>query len=88
MKIRLLRPIYFIWTVIPVILLLTYLSLGLPHMIWSYSWFDEGQGYDPFAHRTYTRCTFIGPYGAFTTHPNNGRCEWFRFFLKKQEDRT
>jgi hypothetical protein len=63
---------------------LGYQSHGLPHGIWSYSWVDQGQGYDPLAHRWYTRCTFIGPYGSITTHPTNGRCGWV-VFAKKAE---
>ena len=47
MKIRLFRIIYFIWIIIPAGLYLTYLILGLPHVIWSYSWLDQGQGHDP-----------------------------------------
>ena len=74
---RILR--YFMWIIIPVTVYLAYLILGLPHFIWSYSWADEGQGYNPWANRTYTRCTFIGPYGSYTIIPNNGRCDWIIF---------
>jgi len=84
MKIRLFRIIYFIWIIIPAGLYLTYLILGLPHVIWSYSWLDQGQGHDPFAYRYYTRCTFVGSYGVFTTHPTNGKCPWFQFFKERE----
>ncbi len=76
----LIRASYFAWVIAPVCLVLGYLILGLPHVIWSYAWRDQGQGYDPHAFRYYTRCTFIGPYGAFTTYPTNGKCGWVRFF--------
>ena len=74
---------FFWWIFIPVGVYLAYqtmkFSAGLPHFIWSYSWVDEGQGYDPWAERYYTRCTFIGPYGSFTTTPNIGKCGWIIF---------
>ena len=44
---------------------------------------DTGQGMDPFLKRTYTRCSFIGPYGQFDQHAVNGRCAWVRFIEKE-----
>lgn len=85
MKARLLPITYFVWIVVPVALFIAYLAFGLPHVIWSYSFLDNGRGNDPFVERHYTRCTFIGPYGSFTTHPADGTCPWFRFFKEKQE---
>lgn len=71
---------YFAWVVVPVGLWFTYNTIGLPHGIWSYSWIDQGQGMDPFAYRTYTRCRFIGPYGQFDEPAEFGRCAWVKFF--------
>ena len=85
MTVRFLRLSYFIWLIVPVTILLLYLIFGMPHMIWSYSWIDEGQGYDPFATRHYTRCTYVGPYGNFTEHPNNGKCGWVRFRKQREQ---
>ena len=63
---------YFVWVIFPVAFFVAYLLLGLPHMIWSYDWRDNGT-HDPFVERHYTRCSFIGPFGAFTIHhPRNG----------------
>ena len=70
---------FFWWISFPVGVYLAFLMFGLPHFIWSYSWVDEGQGYDPWAERYYTRCTFEGPFGSFTTYPNNGKCNWIIF---------
>lgn len=85
MKPRFIKLSYFIWLIIPVSLWLAYQAFGLPHAIWSYAWIDEGQGLDPFAHRTYTSCRFVGPYGEFELPAENGECGWIQFF--KQETR-
>ncbi|OXT01628.1 hypothetical protein B7H23_01260 [Notoacmeibacter marinus] len=79
MKVRLIRPAYFIWVLLPIALYGAFLTFGLPHMIWSYSWRDEGQGYDPFAARHYTSCTYAGPYGVFKRPANAGKCPWLIF---------
>ena len=85
MKPRFLKLVYYVWVIVPASLWLTYHLIGLPHVIGSYAWVDEGQGMDPFAHRHYTRCRFVGPYGQFELPAQQGRCGWVRFF--KQEDR-
>ena len=81
-KIRFIRASYFIWLIVPVLLYAVYLHVGLPHMIWSYSWRDDGQGFNPHADRYYQRCTYIGPYGAFTVFPVNGQRDWLLFQRK------
>ncbi len=78
MKTQFIRASYFFWIIMPVALYFGYLAYGLPHFIWSYDWRNNGT-YDPFAKRYYTRCTFIGPYGNFTTYPTNGKCGWLVF---------
>jgi len=77
---------YFLWVIVPLMLYGVYVSFGLPHGIWSYSFIDEGQGNSPFAHRHYTRCHFIGPYGGFTVPAEAGKCGWVKFF--KEDRRT
>jgi hypothetical protein len=59
--------------------------VGLPHGLFSYS-FDVVGGGDRWslADRWYTRCTFIGPYGTFTTFPADGHCPWLLF--RRSED--
>jgi len=84
MKPRFLRMSYLFWTIVPVLAALFYLAFGLPHVIWSYDWLDNGT-YDPLVSRHYVRCTFIGPYGAFTTYPGNGRCGWLRFYKQRKD---
>jgi hypothetical protein len=79
-KPRFIKLSYFVWVIVPMGLWLAYDTIGLPHAIWSYSWIDQAQGMDPFAHRTYTRCRFIGPYGQFDEPAEFGRCAWVKFF--------
>ena len=83
MKPRFLKPGYLVWIIVPAGLWLTYILIGLPHVIWSYSWIDQGQGADPFAYRYYTECRFVGPYGQFERPAKDGRCAWLRFFKEE-----
>ena len=85
MKLRLLRASFFIWVIVPVAVYLAYLTFGLPHMIWSYEYRQVGpaSSANPFAGRYYTRCTFIGPYGSFSTSAKNGKCSLISFFKKE-----
>lgn len=78
--VRLIRPVYFLWVIVPVTLYALFLIVGAPHMLISYSWRDDGQGFDPLAYRYYIRCTYHGPYGPITIHwPPRGECNWFLF---------
>ncbi len=85
MKIRFLRFSFFIWVLMPITVYLAYLTFGLPHMIWSYEYRQVGlsSSANPFAGRYYTRCTFIGPYGSFSTPAKNGKCSLISFFKKE-----
>ena len=85
MKPRFFKLSYLAWIVVPAGMWITYQIVGLPHVISSYSWVDEGQGMDPFAHRNYTHCRFVGAYGQFELPARNGRCGWVRFC--SEEDR-
>ncbi|MCB1471020.1 MAG: hypothetical protein KDK08_28530 [Rhizobiaceae bacterium] len=83
MKPRLLRLSYFVWVLAPMAMFGIYQLYGLPHAIWTY----EFQGtHADWSSRWYTRCTFIGPYGEFTTFPVNGKCGWVAFFKEKGAD--
>ena len=82
MKPSLVKPTDYIWVLVPLGLWLAYSLYGLPHLRFSYSWRDDGQGYDPFAKRYYTRCTYIGPYGEDTILPLRGHCPIFRLIKK------
>lgn len=82
MKIRFLKFSYFVWVLILLAIWLVIITLGTPHLRWSYSWRDEGQGYDPHAVRYYTRCTYVGYRNSFTVYPANGQCAFIRFQKK------
>ena len=82
--IRLIRPVYFVWVVAPVLVWLAYLTFGLPHVIWSYEWRPLGpNSFAEFSRRHYTRCTYAGPYGVFTEYPTDGTCGLVRFKKKR-----
>ncbi len=83
MKPRLLRKRYFISLVVLAALLTLNLAFGLPHLRVSYTWIDQGQGFDPYADRYYTHCVFYGPFGRFDFHPTDGSCAWVRFYKRK-----
>lgn len=55
-----------------------YQSYGLPNLLWSYSFIDNDDRYNPHIKRFYTSCTYLGPYGAFTQDARNGRCPLLR----------
>ncbi len=81
MRVRFLRLNYALWLIVPVTIYLVTATYGLPHLRWSYSWRDDGQGFDPFAERFYLRCKYLGLNGASTVHhPTRGRCPLIRFF--------
>lgn len=83
-RVRLVRPSYFLWVIVPAALYAGYATYGLPHVIWKYEWRDDGQGYAPFAPRYYTKCEFVGPYGVFVEHyPADGKCGWVQFHRSK-----
>lgn len=77
------RVSYFVWLVAPALLFAAYRLYGLPHVIWSYDFYGS---HADWSARRYTRCTFVGPYGEFTTYPANERCGWIAFFHGKEAD--
>ena len=83
MKSRRWRAAYLLWIAGPMLAFGIYKVWGLPHVIWSYS-FQGGKA--GFASRVYTSCTFVGPYGAFTTPATEGSCGWIAFFKAREVD--
>lgn len=75
----------FFWIGLPVAAYAIYLAYGLPHMIFSYRFHDNGDQFNPVAERHYIDCTFVGPYGRFTVPANAGRCGWVEFFKAAQD---
>ena len=72
----------FLWVIGAAAIYAIYATQGLPHMIWSYQFHDNGDRYNPLADRYYTSCTFIGPYGVFTIPAKGGKCGWVNLFTK------
>lgn len=68
------------WIALPLAGFWIYSAHGLPHAVLKYSFIPNGAPYDLDVPRTYTDCTYFGPYGSFTTGAPNGRCIWVRFF--------
>ncbi len=79
-KPRLLRPAYFAWIVVPVALYAAYATLGLPHLVWSYDYIGDGSSWSD---THFTRCAYLGPYGAITILPADESCAWVAFFRKE-----
>ena len=80
MKPRFFRLSFFYWILVPLALYGGFVTVGLPHAIWSYEFVGNGNAYDPFRPRHYTSCTFWGPFGMFTISASNGRCGYVAFF--------
>ena len=79
MRPSLMRPSYFVWLAVPLLMFGIYQVYGLPHAIWTY---DFVGSHADWSSRRYTRCTFVGWYGEFTTYPTNGKCPWVAFFKR------
>ena len=77
---------YFIWIIGPVLIYGGYLAWGLPHIAFNYTFRNDGQGYDPYAHRWYLECEYIGSYGSHMYYPTDGKCPWFRFYKSEEAD--
>ena len=75
---------FLFWLAVPLGLYGGWQLYGLPHVIWACEFIDNGRPYDPFAKRHYLSCTFVGPYGVFTTRATGGRCEWVRLFKERK----
>lgn len=70
----------FFWLALPIAGWLTYTVFGLPHAIWTYTFYNNGAPHNPLAKREYIDCTFWGPYGRFTVPADAGYCGWVKFF--------
>jgi len=75
---KLLAP--FAWLLVPLGLWLTVTLFGLPHLVLSYRFYDNGDVYNPRAARTYISCDYLGWHGWRTVVARNGQCPWVRFF--------
>ena len=81
-KPRLIHPSYFVWLIALALLWGAWHVAGTPYFIWARTWLDQGQGYDPYAERYYTRCHYLklsDVNQSHTHYPNNGQCAWIFF---------
>ncbi len=60
-------------------------SDALPHVLWKYTFRDNGDQYNPLAERHYLTCTYYGPHGEITVHAEFGRCAWLKRFSSEPE---
>ena len=64
---------YLTWLLWPVLAGVIYLMLGLPHLRFSYTYFETGAG--PY----YTRCMYWAPWGRHERRPTDGACPLIGF---------
>lgn len=72
----------FIWLLVPLGVWLGITLYGTPHVVLSYTFYDNGRRYDPTAPRVYISCDYLGWYGWRSVPAWNGDCPWVRFFLE------
>ena len=70
----------FLWIVVPIGLWVGYTNYGTPHVVGTYRFYDNGDVYNPRAHRRYIDCTYYGWAGVITVPAIDERCPWVRFF--------
>lgn len=70
----------FLWLIVPLGLWLAVALLGTPHLVVSYTFHDNGDVYNPRAHRHYITCTYWGWTGMHRVAAEHGQCPWVRFF--------
>ncbi|MCQ0989589.1 hypothetical protein [Jiella marina] len=69
-----------LWVAAPAAALGIYAGWGVPHVIFQYTYRDNGHPHDLTVPRHYLTCTFVGPYGAITVAAERAKCGWVRFF--------
>ncbi|WP_299870534.1 hypothetical protein [uncultured Hoeflea sp.] len=55
-------------------------SAPLPHVIFEYTFRDNGARWDLSVERHYETCTYVGPHGAFKVPAEFGKCPTIRWF--------
>lgn len=77
MRSWLVRPIYFVWVIVPLAGYLAFAMFGAPHLLWTRTWHFSGANQERF----YTRCSYVGFNSEVTVHfPTDGHCAFLRFF--------
>lgn len=73
----------FLWLVVPATVWGVVVLFGTPHAVVAYTFYDNGDPYNPRAHRTYIDCTYVGWTGARKVAAQNGKCPWVRVFKER-----
>lgn len=65
----------------------TVTTWGTPHIVYRYTFHDNGDQYNPRAPRHYLTCTYWGHFGTIRVQAKAGRCPWVQFFTNASADR-
>ena len=57
-----------------------FVGAARPHIVWQYTFHQNGDPHNPRVARDYITCTYVGPYGEFTVHAEAGDCPWMKMF--------
>ena len=68
----------FLWLLIPLGFWQAAKTYGTPHLVVSYRFYDNGDVHNPWAHRRYTDCTYLGWHGLQRIAAPRARCPWVR----------
>jgi hypothetical protein len=69
------------WLIVPAAIYVGVQTFGLPHTIWSYDYHASRSEWNK---RSFTRCTFVGPYGTFARDAVDGKCPWLAFIKSRE----
>lgn len=83
-RVPLVRASYFLWIAVPLALYVGYLQVGLPHLVFQYTYTPLGHPYDPHAPRKYHTCQYVGPYGFVWVNAVREHCGWIRFIRREE----
>lgn len=68
----------FAWLLIPLGIWQGAQTFGTPHLVVSYSFYNNGAVHNPHAHRRYIDCTYWGWTGLHRVPARHARCPWVR----------
>ena len=69
--------------IVPASVWLIILIWGTPHVVWLYSFHDNGDPYNPLAERRYISCVYWGWLGHIQVPAVDETCPWVRFLKER-----